>query len=40
MAWYNEESELDLRTKVAHEALRILRGQTPLHAAARPWDAA
>lgn len=40
MAWYTEESELDLRTKAAHEALRILRGETPLHAAARPWDAA
>lgn len=38
MAWYTEESELDLRTKAAHEALRILRGETPLHAAARPWD--
>lgn len=40
MAWYTEESELDLRTKAAHEALRILRGETPLNAAARPWNAA
>jgi D-3-phosphoglycerate dehydrogenase / 2-oxoglutarate reductase len=40
MAWYTEESEFDLRTKAAHEALRILRGEMPLHAAARPWNAA
>jgi D-3-phosphoglycerate dehydrogenase / 2-oxoglutarate reductase len=40
MAWYTQESELDLRTKAAHEALRILDGEAPLHAAARPTEAA
>jgi D-3-phosphoglycerate dehydrogenase len=39
MAWYTEESELDLRTKAAHEALRILEGREPLNVAARPADA-
>jgi D-3-phosphoglycerate dehydrogenase len=36
MAWYTEESELDLRLKAAREALRILEGTAPLNAAARP----
>jgi D-3-phosphoglycerate dehydrogenase len=36
MAWYTEESELDLRAKAAHEALRIIRGQAPLNVVARP----
>lgn len=40
MAWYTQESELDLRTKAAHEALRILDGEAPLHAAAHPTEAA
>lgn len=36
MAWYTEESERDLRQKAAHEALRILQGDAPLHPVARP----
>lgn len=40
MAWYTEESELDLRTKAAQEALRIIDGQTPLNIAARPQGVA
>ncbi|MGH2825567.1 MAG: C-terminal binding protein [Actinomycetota bacterium] len=40
MAWYTQESELDLRTKAAHEALRILRGDTPLNPVAKPKGAA
>jgi D-3-phosphoglycerate dehydrogenase / 2-oxoglutarate reductase len=36
MAWYTEESELDLRTKAAEEARRILVGEPPLNAAATP----
>jgi D-3-phosphoglycerate dehydrogenase / 2-oxoglutarate reductase len=36
MAWYTEESEFDLRTKAAREALRIIDGLAPLHAASRP----
>lgn len=36
MAWYTEESEVDLRRKAAQEALRLLSGETPLHVAARP----
>ena len=39
MAWYTEESELDLRTKAAREALRILDGQPPANAAATPAGA-
>jgi D-3-phosphoglycerate dehydrogenase len=31
MAWYTEESQLDLRRKAAGEAARILRGEPPLH---------
>ena len=40
MAWYTQESELDLRTKAAHEALRILQGDTPLNSVAKPRGAA
>jgi D-3-phosphoglycerate dehydrogenase len=36
MAWYTEESELDLRRKATEEALRILDGKAPLHAVAGP----
>ena len=36
MAWYTEESELDLRTKAAHEAVRILEGKPPLNPAVQP----
>jgi D-3-phosphoglycerate dehydrogenase len=36
MAWYTEESELDLRAKAAHEALRIIQGLAPLNVIARP----
>lgn len=36
MAWYTEESELDLRTKAAEEARRILIGEPPLNPAASP----
>jgi D-3-phosphoglycerate dehydrogenase / 2-oxoglutarate reductase len=39
MAWYTEESELDLRSKAAREALRILEGQAPVNAAATPAGA-
>lgn len=30
MAWYTEEAETDMRTKAAHEAARLLRGEPPL----------
>jgi D-3-phosphoglycerate dehydrogenase / 2-oxoglutarate reductase len=36
MAWYTEESELDLRTKAAEEARRILVGEPPLNPAVAP----
>jgi D-3-phosphoglycerate dehydrogenase len=36
MAWYTEESEHDLRSRAAHEALRILDGRPPTNVAARP----
>ena len=36
MAWYTEESELDLRTKAAEEARRILVGEPPLNPAVSP----
>ncbi len=36
MAWYTEESELALRTGAAQEALRLLRGERPLHPVATP----
>ena len=39
MAWYTEESEHDLRSKAAHEALRILEGHAPVNAAATPAGA-
>jgi D-3-phosphoglycerate dehydrogenase / 2-oxoglutarate reductase len=39
MAWYTEESELDLRSKAAREALRIIEGQAPVNAAATPAGA-
>jgi D-3-phosphoglycerate dehydrogenase len=38
MAWYTEESELDLRIKAAEEARRILVGKPPLNAAASPLE--
>jgi D-3-phosphoglycerate dehydrogenase len=38
MAWYTEESELDLRTKAAEEARRILVGEPPLNPAASPLE--
>ncbi|MGH2694340.1 MAG: C-terminal binding protein [Actinomycetota bacterium] len=38
MAWYTEESELDLRTKAAEEARRILIGEPPLNPAASPLE--
>ena len=40
MAWYTEESELDLRTSAAREAVRILEGLRPVNVAARPRGAA
>jgi len=36
MAWYTEESELELRKKGAAEAKRIIDGTTPLHPVASP----
>lgn len=36
MAWYTEQSEVELRTKAAHEALRLLDGLPPLNIAAAP----
>jgi D-3-phosphoglycerate dehydrogenase / 2-oxoglutarate reductase len=36
MAWYTEESEHDLRSRAAQEALRILDGRPPTNVAARP----
>ncbi|MGH8952809.1 MAG: C-terminal binding protein [Acidimicrobiia bacterium] len=36
MAWYTEESELELRQKGAAEAKRIIEGSTPLHPVASP----
>jgi D-3-phosphoglycerate dehydrogenase len=36
MAWYTEETESDLRTKAAGEALRLLEGLPPLNAAVAP----
>ena len=38
MAWYSEESEIDLRTKAAHEAARLLRGETPANPVAWPRE--
>ena len=40
MAWYTQESELDLRTKAAHEALRILQGDAPLNPVTKPQGVA
>lgn len=40
MAWYTEESQLDLRRKAAQEAVRILRGEAPHEAVVRPDQAA
>jgi D-3-phosphoglycerate dehydrogenase len=40
MAWYTQESELDLRTKAAQEALRILQGDAPLNPVTKPQGAA
>jgi D-3-phosphoglycerate dehydrogenase len=39
MAWYTEESELDLRVKTAQEAQRVLQGDLPLHPVVAPKDA-
>lgn len=36
MAWYTEESERDLRTKAAQEALRLLEGRRPLEVVVEP----
>jgi D-3-phosphoglycerate dehydrogenase len=36
MAWYTEQSEVELRTKAAHEALRLLDGLPPVNIAAGP----
>jgi D-3-phosphoglycerate dehydrogenase / 2-oxoglutarate reductase len=38
MAWYTEESELDLRMRAAREALRIIDGVAPENVAARPLE--
>jgi D-3-phosphoglycerate dehydrogenase len=38
MAWYTEESELDLRIQAAEEARRILVGESPLNPAASPLE--
>ena len=36
MAWYTEESEIDLRTKSAEAALAIVNGEAPRHALVAP----
>lgn len=36
MAWYSEESQLDLRVKASHEAARLLRGERPLDVVVDP----
>lgn len=36
MAWYTEESELDLRRKSAQEAVRLLRGEEPAEPVVAP----
>jgi D-3-phosphoglycerate dehydrogenase / 2-oxoglutarate reductase len=36
MAWYTEESETELRLSAAHEARRILLGESPVNVAASP----
>jgi phosphoglycerate dehydrogenase-like enzyme len=36
VAWYTEESELELRRKGAAEAKRIIDGVTPFHPVASP----
>jgi D-3-phosphoglycerate dehydrogenase len=38
MAWYSEESEIDLRTKAAHEAARLLQGEEPVNPIVRPQE--
>jgi D-3-phosphoglycerate dehydrogenase len=38
MAWYTEESELDMRRQTVAEAVRLLRGEEPLEAVVRPSD--
>ena len=38
MAWYSEESEVDLRTKAAHEAARLLEGEEPANPIVRPRE--
>jgi D-3-phosphoglycerate dehydrogenase len=38
MAWYTEESEVDLRTRAAEEARRILIGEPPMNPAASPME--
>jgi D-3-phosphoglycerate dehydrogenase / 2-oxoglutarate reductase len=39
MAWYSEESELDLRIKASQEAARLLRGERPLDVVIDPTEA-
>lgn len=39
MAWYSEESELDLRRQAAAEARRVLRGERPLNVVVEPQEA-
>lgn len=38
MAWYTEESEVDLRTKAAHEVRRLLSGERPRDVVVDPTD--
>lgn len=38
MAWYTEESELDLRVKAAHQARRLLTGERPLDVVVDPQE--
>jgi D-3-phosphoglycerate dehydrogenase / 2-oxoglutarate reductase len=38
MAWYTEESELDMRRQTVAEAVRLLRGEDPLDAVVRPSE--
>ncbi|MQA85281.1 MAG: C-terminal binding protein [Streptosporangiales bacterium] len=40
MAWYTEQSEVDLRTKAAEEAARLVRGEPPLDVVVAPRAAA
>ncbi len=40
MAWYTEETELELRRQGAAEARRIIDGQPPLHPVVTPTEEA